>query len=574
MHRRQQLLPILRGVVDPEKAGLRQVHLEPAVGPARRGQPQPGLRGVHHNRRRHRIAAAAIGHADRHLPHRILRLPFPQQMVIDKPLLGKGQFLPLPRGLRPHRHHRIAGLGNPAVHQSRHRLLGNGFHGRPQIPGAGIGVLIGFQILMQPLAKDLRSQKLLQHPNDRGPLAVADGVKKLADFRRVVDFLLNGMGVLEAVQAQGPVGVHIDELGPHLPLRESPIHRLGAHPRGETFVQPQVVPPLHRYQVAKPHMRHFVGHHLGHPLPGAGRGMGRIHQQSRFPIGDSPPVFHRPGREVRDGNVIQLFQRIGNAEVIVEKGKHPGRGFQREPPLLLLAPGRPHRYPGIVGRFLLNGSQIPHHESQQVGGHNRGFGKPHRLVAGIQPGLVNNRRVGYRHHIGRDVQGQLKGRFARGFIPAGKGPAGVGSLELGRRQIGRFPLRIDILTAVKAAQLVIQLPGKAQIQLRRPGLYAFGKGNSRRFPFLVQDNGRGPLAFAILDQRGGVDGQFVGVQDDFGNRRGDFQVNDFQPVKGELFQVGLQGKAILAGTDLVGQNNGIGSGHRKVPPGNGFGFGK
>ena len=574
MDRRQQLLPILRGVVHPEKPRLRQVHLEPAVRPPRRGQPQPGLRRIHHYRRRHRIAAASVSHADRHLPHRIIRLHLPQQMVIDKPLLGQGQLLPLSRGLRPHRHHRIAGLGNPAVHNRRYRLLGYGLHRRPQIPGAGVGVLIGLQILMQPLPKNLRRQKLLQHPNHRRPLAVADGVKKLADFRRVVDFLLNGMRVFQPVQTQRPVRVHIDELRPHLPLRERPIHRLGPHPRGKTFVQPQVIPPLHRHQVAKPHMRHFVGHHFRHPLPGAGRGILRIHQQRRFPVGDGPPILHGPGGEVRDGDMIQLFQRIGYAEIVVEKGKHPRRSFQREPPLLLLAPGRPHRHPGIVGRPLLNAGQIPHHESQQIGGHHRRFGKPHRLIAGIQPRLLHNRRVGHRHQLRRNVQRQLKGRLARGFIPAGKGPPRVRSLELRRRQIRRFPLRVDILAAVKPPQLVIQLSAEPQIQLRRPGIDPGGKGQGRRFPLLVQDNGRGPLAFPLLHQGSGVEGQFVGVKDDFGNGFGDFQVNDLPPVKGELFQVGLQSKAILARAHLVGQNNGIGSGHKKLPPGSGSGFGK
>ena len=563
---RQQPLPIGRRVVDPEKAGLPRVHLEPVIAPGRRRQPQPGLGGVHHYRPgRRALPVAALRHAHRHLPHRRLRRR-PQQMVIDKPLLGQRQLHPVRRFRRLHRQHRVAGLGNPAVHNRRHRLLRHRLHRRPQIPGARIGVLVSFQILMQPLPKDLRRQKLLQHPNHRRPLAVADGVKQLADFRRVVNFLLNGMGVLETVQAQGPVRIHIDELRPHLPFRESPIHRFSSHPRGKTFVQPQVIPPLHSHQIPKPHMGHFVGYHLGHPLPGAGRGVGCVHQQRRFPIGNRPPVFHRPGGEVRDSDVVQLFQRIGDAEVIIKEPQHPRRSFQREPPLLLFPSGRPHRHPGIVDRFLLDRGQIPHHESQQVSGHNRRFGEHHRLIAGVQPRLVDNRRVGDRHHIGGNVQRQLKSGFARRFIPAGKGPPRVRGLELSGRQVSRFPFRVHILAAVKAAQLVVQLPGKAQIQLGCAGIDRLGKRQDSRFPLLIQGNGRGPRALAALRQSSGVDGQLVGVQLDFRSRRGHLQVDNFQPVESELLEIGLQSNAIPGRSRILRQNNGVGSGHKKFLP--------
>ncbi len=127
------------------------------------------------------------------------------------------------------------------------------------------------QIPVQAFAERFLAQKVLQHSNHRCAFAVADGIKELADFSGVLDCLLDGVGVLQAVQAQRPVGVHIHELRPHLPLGEQPVDRLVAHPRCEALVQPQVVPPFHSDQISEPHMSHLMGDHLRHPLPSAGR---------------------------------------------------------------------------------------------------------------------------------------------------------------------------------------------------------------------------------------------------------------------------------------------------------------
>ena len=208
---------------------------------------------------------------------------------------------------------------------------------------------------------------MFQHPQHGTALAVADGVKKLADFRRIGHFLLNGVRVFQPVQAESAVGVHIDELGPHGPFREQPVHRFGADPGGETFVEPEVVPPFHGYQVAEPHMRHFVGHHFGHALPGAGRRVVRVHQQGGFAVGYAAPVFHGAGGKVGDGQMIQLGQRVADAEVVVEKRQQFDRGVQRKLALPFLAPGRPDADDGAIGRLFGNLRQVAHHKGEQIG---------------------------------------------------------------------------------------------------------------------------------------------------------------------------------------------------------------
>jgi len=49
-----------------------------------------------------------------------------------------------------------------------------------------------------------------------------------------------------------------DHLQPRLPLRVQRIGDPARHPRGEAFVQPEVIPPCHGHKIAKPHMRDFV----------------------------------------------------------------------------------------------------------------------------------------------------------------------------------------------------------------------------------------------------------------------------------------------------------------------------
>src|SRR2546422_6427376 len=45
---------------------------------------------------------------------------------------------------------------------------------------------------------------------------------------------------------------------PGVPIRVEALRGLGRHPRGEPLVQPQVVPPRHRDQVAEPLVRDLV----------------------------------------------------------------------------------------------------------------------------------------------------------------------------------------------------------------------------------------------------------------------------------------------------------------------------
>src|SRR5205823_1993325 len=54
---------------------------------------------------------------------------------------------------------------------------------------------------------------------------------------------------------------------PDFPLWIKVCCAFGAHPRGKSFVEPKIIPPSHRYQVAEPLVRHFMCENLVDILP-------------------------------------------------------------------------------------------------------------------------------------------------------------------------------------------------------------------------------------------------------------------------------------------------------------------
>ena len=202
-------------------------------------------------------------------------------------------------------------------------------------------------------------------------------------------------------------------------------------------------------------MGHLVGHHLGDALAGACRGILRVHQQGGFTVGDAAPVLHGPRGEVGNGDVVQLGQRVGDVEIIVEISQQLDRGVEGEPGLVLFASRGPYADFRAVGSVGLHRYDVADNKGQQVGGHYGGFAKPDGLEARPRRPFLHDRRVGYcLVFVGedqRDVEYGLLGRL----VPAGESPAGVGSLELGSCQVPGLPFRILVLRAIEADQPVV-----------------------------------------------------------------------------------------------------------------------
>ena len=321
---------------------------------------------------------------------------------------------------------------------------------------------------MQSLAEGLGPDVVLQHAEDGAALAVADGIEQLAYLGGVIHVGFDGVGVAQTVQPERGVRVVGDELRPHLPLRIEVVDRLVAHPRCERLVEPEVVPPLHRHEVAEPHVRHLVRDDFQYPLLRLRRGVLRVVEQCGLAVGDRAPVLHRARCEVRHGDMVHLRQGIRDAEVVVHVAERGDAVLQREAAQLLLTPRCPDPHERAVLRVAFDARHVAHDEREQVGGHRGRTLERDGLASsrgrlGGSDGHVGDGLQLLRHDE-RDVERCLH----LGFVPAGERTTGVRCLELRRRETTLDAVAVHVGAAVEAAQLVVQLAGEVEAQHHAP----------------------------------------------------------------------------------------------------------
>jgi hypothetical protein len=198
------------------------------------------------------------------------------------------------------------------------------------------------------------------------------------------------------------------------------------HPRGEAFVQPQVVPPRHGDQIAEPLVRDFVrGHQEGGFLVGLGGGA-RVEQHRVFKGEDGAPVFHRAEglAAARRGDVVQFGQRVLDAEVVVVLLQHGARAVERKLGLPMAFLRDHAQFHAIFhGAGALEFAQA---EEQQIGRHLRRGGEAHQLTAVGQFGGGGDRHIRHGHLAGRDGGFQREGGFVERLVPRRDHAARVG----------------------------------------------------------------------------------------------------------------------------------------------------
>ena len=154
-----------------------------------------------------------------------------------------------------------------------------------------------------------------------------------------------------------------------------PLADLVAEPRGERFVEPQIVPPPHRDVVTEPHVGELVRGGRDEVLALDGARLRGIHEQEAVAEGDRPRVLHGAGPELGHPDEVELLVRIGHAEVPLECREHfgcfadrhagePGRALGRHDPSRHAHPRDGHGLPR------------PGEDRDQVGG-ERGRGLVH-----------------------------------------------------------------------------------------------------------------------------------------------------------------------------------------------------
>ena len=252
-----------------------------------------------------------------------------------------------------------------------------------------------------------------------------------------------------------------------------------AQPGGKGFIQPDVVPPGRRHQVAKPLVGQLMrgdGHVFALELRRLG---GRVGQQHGGSVGDQAGVFHRAKVDGEwNGQAVELGVRVRQAEISLQPlndgagdagsvGRVGAAAARRDDAHRRVA-GLRRRPAGGAG---VNHLKITHRKGQQVAGQRRCGGKVHGFPAGPGGRLAGDRHVGHRQQRLRHGEGQRPRHFPAGFVKQRKGQPGAGGFKLRHR----VPLPALLLAEQAVHILVLQRAGEADRQPRRAGRHGLRK---------------------------------------------------------------------------------------------------
>ena len=275
----------------------------------------------------------------------------------------------------------------------------------------GVGREVGVRTGEERVLAHVGDERL----EDAGALRVGDAVEvELGglDVRDVRDDRVRG-GVL--VLAVGPVLAAQGEADPSVVVRRRAGQGVAAHVVREGLLEPQVVPPRHRHEVAEPHVGHLVedGGGAGFAL-GAG---GAIAVDVGVRERDEARILHRAQVVLRHEDLVVLPPRVGLVEDPVEEVEAlPGHAQD-------------------VLRVDVRGQRLPHVHAQRD-----------RLACARDPVLPGERRVRAGAHA-REVRGDRQGggepvQADRAVLRAGAGfPGGERGDGLRRRVVQDRPLR-------------------------------------------------------------------------------------------------------------------------------------
>ncbi len=349
---------------------------------------------------------------------------------------------------------REAALEDPGVHDPAHRFPGGLLDRVPQVRGLRVPVLVMGHVLPDPRPELLFPEVLLEHPHDRGALLVGEDVEHPLRVGGRDHGVLDGTGRLQGVRVEG-AGTGEAEADPPLPLGAVGIGDLELHEGGEGLVEPDAVPPLHRDEIAEPHVRQLVCDHVHDVLQLALGRLVRVGEEEGLPERDAAEVLHGPEGEVGDGDEVHGIARVRDVEVVGEVGERELRHVEAELGEVELV-GRaqqPERGARDVDR--LGGLERAHDEGHEVGGHRHRVGEadaptPVEHLVGDQGG------VGHRTQVVVEVEGDGEAGFEVRFVPAREGPAGIGGLELGGGDHALDAVVVGEGRAVEPPQLVVQ----------------------------------------------------------------------------------------------------------------------
>ncbi len=270
-----------------------------------------------------------------------------------------------------------------------------------------------------------------------------------------------------------------------------------------------------------------------------------VDEQGGLPEGDGAEVLHGAGREVGDGQQVELVAGIGQAVVVLEVPQRGHRDLLAEGGQRPLAGHAPHAQRRVAHAARLGVLQLADHEGDQVRRHLDGVGEAHDLAATLGRlrqdagvGDDGERRVDGQRHVEHRLEGRL--------VPAGEGTAGVGGLELGGGHRAGDAARVLVDRPIETAQLVVE--GAAEDQPQAPA--ARGQRLGERQPAalggLVERDRRPLLAIPGIDDHRLVDGELDGVQHDLADRLVDRDGDRLLAAEGQRGEVGIEPDVVTA----------------------------
>ncbi len=160
------------------------------------------------------------------------------------------------------------------------------------------------EVAPQPRAEGVIADGRHELLDDGGALLVGDGVEVADRLLRVLHDRRHRVRGDQLVLAMGRRShVTIEDL-PGIPEAGGRGQAAIGQVRGEGLVEPEVVPPAHRDQVAEPHVGQLVEDDLA-PSQALGVG-GRVAEEELVGEGHGAHVLHGPGVELRHEELVVL----------------------------------------------------------------------------------------------------------------------------------------------------------------------------------------------------------------------------------------------------------------------------
>ena len=193
---------------------------------------------------------------------------------------------------------------------------------------------------------------------------------------------------------------------------------------------------------------------------GAFRREARVDQQRAFEGEDRAPILHRAEKLAlaRPGDIVELGQGEGDAEILVEIGQDVCRRVERQLRLAAIALAGDHADFGLA-RHLGGPLQFAQAEEEQIGGHFGAGAEGHASLAAAHVRCRFDRHVADRQFAGRHDGGQVERRLVARLVPARHEAPRVGRFELGEQSALRLALIIGVVEREQAVRLLIDDAG-------------------------------------------------------------------------------------------------------------------